>query len=92
MGQIAGKSLFVASTPQIQREIRNLVKHLSSDRRSVVLKTSEVLAKLRASERRSAEDILRRRYKNGGLDYSWLTSFLAVLSKLKAEESQSEAE
>lgn len=92
MGQIAAKPKPVASRRDVQGKIRKLTEHLSSRQKSAVLKTSKVLVELSASQRRAALDIIRQRDKNGGLDYSWLTSFLTVLSKLKAEQSHSKAE
>ena len=92
MGQIATKSSPVASLHEVPDKIRKLVEHLSLRQRSVVLRTSKVLAKLSTSERRAALNIIRQLDKNGGLYYPWLASFFAVLRKLKAEENQSEAE
>lgn len=91
MGQIATKSSLGASQHEVQDKIRKLAEHLSVMQKSVVLRTSKVLAKLSTSERRAALNIIRQKDKNGGLDYPWLTSFFAVLRKLKAEEDPSEA-
>lgn len=90
MVQIKTKSSLTAS--QVQDEIRKLTEHLSLGQRSAVLRTSKVLAELSASERHRALDIIRQWDNNGGLDYPWLAGFLTVLDKLKAEESQFEAE
>ena len=92
MGQITTKSSPVASEHEFQDEIKKLTEHLSVGQRLALLKRSKVLAELPASERRAAVDIIRQRDKNGGLDYPWFASFLAVLSKLEAEESGSETE
>lgn len=92
MVQIKTKSSLTASQHEVQDEIRKLTEHLSLGQRSAVLRTSKVLAELSASERHRALDIIRQWDNNGGLDYPWLASFLTVLDKLKAEESQFEAE
>ena len=92
MGQIATKSSLDASRHEVQDKIRKLAEHLSLRQKSVVLRTSKILAELSASERHAALNIIRQQDKNGGLDYPWLASFFAVLGKLKAEESESEAE
>ena len=91
MGQIAIKSSPVASLHEFQDKIRKLTERLSLRQRSAILRTSKVLAELPTSERRAALAIIRQRDKNGWLDYPWIASFLTVLSKLKAEENQSEA-
>lgn len=91
MGQIATKSSFGVSQHEIQDKIRKLAEHLSLRQKSVVLRTSKVLAKLSSSERRAVLNIVRQKDKNGGLDCPWLASFFSVLRKLKAEENQSEA-
>ncbi|MHC4571426.1 MAG: hypothetical protein ACYS0C_05045 [Planctomycetota bacterium] len=91
MGQIATKSSLGVSQHEIQGKIRKLAEHLSLRQKSVVLRTSKVLAKLSTSERRAVLNIIRQKDKNGGLNYPWLASFFAVLRKLKAEENQSEA-
>ena len=91
MGQIATKSSLGASQHEVQDKIRKLAEHLSLRQKSVVLRTSKVLAKLSTSERRAVLNIIRQKDENGGLDYPWLASFFAVLRKLKAEENQSEA-
>ena len=71
-------------------EIKKVAEQLSSGQRSAGPMTLDVLSQLRASERRSAIDIIRRRYKDGELDRSWLSNFIEVLTKLKAEENQPE--
>ncbi len=90
MGQIATKSSLGASQHEVQDKIRKLAEHLSVVQKSVVLRTSKVLAKLPTSERRAALNIISQKDENGGLDYPWLASFFEVLRKLKAEEDQSE--
>lgn len=91
MGQIETKSSLDAPQLEVRDEISELTEHLSLGQRSAVLRTSKVLAGLSASERRAALDIIRQRAQNGGLDYPWFAGFLAVLGRLKAEESRSEA-
>jgi len=92
MGQVITKSSFVECHHHVQDEIRKLTKNLPLRQRSAVLRISNRLAELPASERRAALNIIRQRYENRGLDYPWLTSFLAVLGNLKAEQSHYEAE
>lgn len=86
MGQVATKSTRLAPQREVQAAIRKFARHLPPAQRSLMQKTSKMLAELPASERRAAVDIIRRRDKNEGLDFRWLTSFVAVLRKLKAEE------
>ena len=83
MSPVEVKSSFVVSQHGAQGEIRKLATQLSLERR-LVRRMTEVLTKLRASERHMALDIMRRKYKNGGLRRSWLDSFLTTLNKLKA--------
>ena len=90
MGKIATESSLGTSQHEVQDKIRKLAEHLSVMQKSVVLRTSKVLAKLSTSERRAALNIIRQKDKNEGLDYPWLASFFTVLRKLKAEEDQSE--
>jgi hypothetical protein len=87
MGKVATKSSPVAPRQTVQDEIRELAEHLSSRRRSALLRTSKALADLPASQRRRALGIIRQRAGGRRFDYRWITSFLAVLSRLKAEEN-----
>ncbi|MHC4736787.1 MAG: hypothetical protein ACYTDW_20390 [Planctomycetota bacterium] len=66
------------------------MEHLTSRQRSVILRRSEVLEELSASERSAALAIIRQRDKNGRLDYLWTAHFLTVLTKLKAQERDDE--
>lgn len=88
MSQVKAKSLFVASPHGAQGEIRKLAKQISLEWR-LERRMTKVLTKLRASERHTALAIIRQKYQNGELRYSWLDSFLTTVNKLKAEESQS---
>lgn len=85
MGQITTKKTsLVVSQNEVQDIIRKFAQHLPSMQKSVVLRTSKLLAELSVSERRAAMNIIKQQDKNGGLDYPWLVSFLTLLSKLKA--------
>ncbi|UCF43222.1 MAG: hypothetical protein JSV99_11710 [Planctomycetota bacterium] len=89
MGSIATKSSPVAPRQTIQDAITELAEHLPSNRRSSFLKAAKALEELPASERRTALGIIRQRAGDGRLDYRWVSSFLAVLHRLKAEENHS---
>ena len=71
-------------------KISKFTERMSRRQRSAVLKASNVLAELSASEKHAALNVIRQRDTNGGLNYPWLASFFKVLSKMKAEESRSE--
>jgi hypothetical protein len=86
MGKVTTKSSPVAPRQTVQDEIRELAEHLPSRRRSALLKTSKTLADLPASQRRRALGIIRQRAGGKRFDYRWITSFLVVLGRLKAEE------
>ncbi|MHC4083971.1 MAG: hypothetical protein ACYSWZ_07680 [Planctomycetota bacterium] len=85
------KSTSVESLHNVNGKFRKFTEHLASRQRSEILRRSEVLEELSDSERHAAMTIIRQRNKNGGLDYLWTARFLIVLSKLKAEEKESEA-
>jgi len=83
MGNIATKS---APRQTVQDAIRELAEQLPSNRRSSFLKAAKALEELSACERRRALGIIRQRAGDGRLDYRWVSSFLAVLRRLRAEE------
>ncbi len=85
------KSTSVESLHNVHGKFKKFTEHLVLRQRSEILRGSKVLEELSASERHAAMAIIRQRNKNGGLDYLWTTRFLIVLSKLKAEERESEA-
>jgi hypothetical protein len=86
------KSTSVESLHNVQGKFLKFTEHLASRQKSEILRKLKVLEELSASERRAAMAIIMQRNNNGGLDYLWTTCFLTVLSKLKAQESKSEAE
>ena len=77
----------VAANDGIQGVIRRCIRNLPLQQRLAVIKNSEVLAELRASDRRKALNIIRQRDKRGELDYPWLNGFLEVLRVLKSGEN-----
>lgn len=84
------KSTSVESLQNVHGKFEKFTERLASSQRSEILRRSEVLKELSASERRAAMAIIRQRNKNGGLDYLWTARFLIVLTRLKAEERESE--
>ncbi|UCC21663.1 MAG: hypothetical protein JSW23_07555 [Planctomycetota bacterium] len=89
MGSIATKSPPVAPRQTVQEAIRELAEQLPSNRRSPFLKRARVLEELPASQTRRVLDIIRQRAGDGRLDYNWVSSFIAVLRRLKSEEDHS---
>ena len=89
MSQSEEKLSIVTFPPELE-EIKEVAEQLSCGQSSVEPITLDVFAQLGAPERRSAIDIIRHRYENGELDYCWLSSFVEVLTKLKAQQSQPE--
>ncbi|MHC4396468.1 MAG: hypothetical protein ACYS1A_12515 [Planctomycetota bacterium] len=87
MAQVKTNSASLNHQPDVKNKITKLTKHLPSDQKSTVLRASKVLAELSPSQRREALALLEQRNNNGGLDYRWITEFLTVLGKLKAQES-----
>ena len=80
------KSTSIESLHNVHSKFREFTERLASRQRSEILRRSEVLEELSASERRAAMAIINQRNNNGGLDYLWTARFLTVLSKLKVEE------
>jgi len=83
MGNIATKS---GPRQTVQDSIREVAAQLPSKYRSALLRASKTLAELPASERRTALGIIRQHAGDGRFGYRWISSFLAVLRRLKAEE------
>ena len=89
MSQSEEKLSTVAFPPELD-EIKEVAEQLSGGQSSVKPIRLDVFSQLCAPQRRSAIDIIRYRSENGELDYSWLSIFVEVLTKLQAQQSQPE--
>ena len=87
MGQVRTKSELVDSRHKVQDEIRKLVRGSGVAKKLTATRASNVLAAMKPSERRAVLDIMKKRDKNGKLNYLWLATFLKVLKALKTEEN-----